>query len=303
MTEALTGRVVIVTGAGRGLGRAYAMAMAARGASMVVNDLGVAVDGMPSADSPADEVVAKIRDAGGQAIASHHDVSDWTSAGELIEASIEAFGHLDVLVNNAGILRDRTLANVSEREWDDVIRIHLKGHAATSRHAMAYWRAESKGGRRRQASIINTTSVAGLFPNFGQANYAAAKAGIVALTQVAALEGAAYGVRANAISPSAHTRLVPVAGDAAESAVGSAELAPEHVAPLVTWLAAERCPASGQVFQVYGRRVGIYMLTQLTSVLTTAGDWNAEDLERMLKPHFAPLVTAEEILARMAGKT
>jgi len=297
----LLGRSAIVTGAGRGLGRAHAIALAAEGASVVVNDFGVGTDGASSMESPAQAVVEEIQAAGGTAIASVHDVSDWAAAEALVRSAIDAFGSLDILVNNAGILRDRTLANVSEGEWDDVIRIHLKGHAATTRHAMAYWRAESKLGRQRRAAIINTTSIAGLFPNFGQASYCAAKAGIVALTQVTALEGASFGVRANAVSPSAMTRLVQTPVLHLEASA-LAELSPDRVSPVVVWLAQPHCQASGQVYQIYGLRIGIYRLTQFASIVSTPEAWTLDGLEGSLRGEEVPLVTAEAAMAMLVTR-
>ena len=294
----LAGRVVIVTGAGRGLGRAHAIAMAQQGAAVVVNDLGVGVDGADSEEFPAREVVAEIQRQGGQAVASQHDVSNWAAAGELIRLAVETFGHLDVLVNNAGILRDRTLANMLEMEWDDVIRVHLKGHAAAMKHAMAYWRAQSKAGEQRNAAIINTTSVSGLFPVFGQGNYAAAKAGIVALTQVAALEGRAFGVRVNAVSPSANTRLVQSSAISVDNTqYGPADLAPQTVSPLLVWLAQRDCPVSGQVYQVYARRIGVYRIAEFASVVIAPEDWTLPAVERLLPGTDVPAVTAEDAIA------
>src|ERR1700730_1837848 len=190
----LSRRVAIVTGAGRGLGRAHALRLAAEGAAVVVNDLGGDVHGDGQDLTPAQQVVQEICDGGGQAIASGHDVADWEQAEALIRLAVDRFGDVHVLVNNAGILRDRTLANMSEGEWDAVIRVHLKGHAAMTRHALAYWRDRSKGGHPISASIVHTTSIAAFAGSFGQANYTAAKMGIVGLSRVAALEGARYGV-------------------------------------------------------------------------------------------------------------
>src|SRR5581483_799198 len=182
------GRVVVVTGAARGLGRAHALAFAAEGAAVVVNDYGVALDGTGASRGPAQEVVDEIVAAGGRAVANDDDVADWDGAQRLIGTALEQFGRLDVLVNNAGFLRDRMLANLSEDEWDAVIRVHLKGHFAPMRHAIAHWRAESKEGRQPDARVINTSSGAGLMGSVGQGNYSAAKAGIAALTVVAAAE-------------------------------------------------------------------------------------------------------------------
>ena len=275
----LQGRVAIVTGAGRGLGRAHALALAAGGAAVVVNDLGGDVHGEGSDGTPAQQVVGEITAAGGRAVASGHDVSDWVQAEQLIDLALEAFGDVHVLVNNAGILRDRTIANLEEEEWEAVVRVHLKGHAAMIRHAMAYWRAQSKAGRDVRASIINTTSVAGFAGNFGQAAYAAAKLGIVGLSRVAALEGARYGVRSNAISPSARTRLegglVPADGELDR-------FAPANVSPLVAWLAEEGCPATAQVFQIYGDRLLIVAMPAPVHRLENGARWTPEALDAAL---------------------
>ena len=257
----LAGRVAIVTGAGRGIGRAHALALAAGGASVVVNDLGTGVGGDGADAGPAEAVCAEIRSGGGRAVASRHDVSDWTAAHDLVGLAVESFGGLDILVNNAGILRDRAFFNMSEDEWDAVVAVHLKGHAAPSRHALAWWRAEAKADRPRAASVIHTTSSSGLCGNFGQANYGAAKMGIIGLSKVLSIEGAAYGVRSNVISPSARTRMV--AGMTGADQLGEPDetgydpFGPEHIAVLAAWLAEADCPANNQVFHVSGRRVRV----------------------------------------------
>jgi NAD(P)-dependent dehydrogenase (short-subunit alcohol dehydrogenase family) len=277
---ALDGRVAIVTGAGRGLGRAYALALAAHGAAVVVNDLGGDLQGNGIDPSPAQEVVAEIEATGGRAVVSGHDVSDWKQAADLVAQAIDTFGALQVLVNNAGILRDRLFANMAEEEWDAVIRVHLKGHAAPARHAMNYWRNEAKAGRGKAGSIVHTTSLAGLVGNFGQANYAAAKLAVVGLSRTLALEGVKYGVRSNAVSPSARTRIEtslkpPPAGQ-------FDVFAPENVAPLICWLAMEDCPATGQVFQAYGNRVEVIAPSAIAVDIRTEGCWRVADLSRAL---------------------
>ena len=201
------GRVCVVTGAGRGLGREYALSLAAHGAKVVVNDLGGSRDGAGADAGPAQEVVDEITAAGGEAVANTDDVSSWDGAAGLIQQAIDTFGALDVLVNNAGILRDRMLFSMTEEEWDAVIRVHLKGTFAPSHHAAVYWRERSKAGETNDARLINTTSVSGLYANVGQTNYGAAKAGIAAFTQIAAQELVRYGVTVNAIGPGALTRL------------------------------------------------------------------------------------------------
>ncbi|ADJ45162.1 short-chain dehydrogenase/reductase [Amycolatopsis mediterranei S699] len=243
-------RVVVVTGAGRGIGRAHALAFAAEGAPVVVND----VDGDVAAG-----VVAEIEDLGGKAVADTSDVADWAGARELIGTALENFGRLDVLVNNAGFLRDRMLVNLGEDEWDAVVRVHLKGHFAPLRHAAEHWRAEAKAGRVPQARVINTSSGAGLLGSVGQGNYSAAKAGIAGLTVVAAAELARYGVTVNAIAPAARTRMTEaVFASMARPDTGFDAMAPENVSPLVVWLgSAESGHVTGRVFEVEGGKVAL----------------------------------------------
>lgn len=283
----LEGRVAIVTGGGRGLGRSYALALAEHGAKVVVNDLGGDLNGSGQDLSPARSVVAEIEAAGGRAIVSGHDVSDWTAAKAMVDLAVETFGGLDVLVNNAGILRDRLFANMSEEDWDGVIRVHLKGHAGPARHAMEYWRNRTKAGASVAASIVNTTSLAGLIGSFGQANYAAAKLAVVGLSRTLALEGAKYGVRCNAVSPSARTRIETSLQSAAN---GDFDVfSPDNVAPLVCWLATEDCPSSGQVFQAYGNRIEVIAQTRIEVDLRTDGRWRVEDIDSQLKDRLPAL--------------
>jgi NAD(P)-dependent dehydrogenase (short-subunit alcohol dehydrogenase family) len=250
------GRVVIVTGAGRGIGRAHALAFAAEGARVVVNDIGVGLDGTGAGErSPAYAVVEEIKAAGGEAIVNGDNVADWDGAANLIQTAVDTFGRLDVLVNNAGIVRDRMIANTSEQEFDAVIAVHLKGHFATMRHAAAYWRGLSKEGKKVDARIINTSSGAGLQGSVGQGNYSAAKAGIAALTLVAAAELARYGVTVNAIAPAARTRMTEkvFAETMAKPEDGFDAMAPENVSPLVVWLGStESKDVTGKVFEVEG---------------------------------------------------
>jgi NAD(P)-dependent dehydrogenase (short-subunit alcohol dehydrogenase family) len=253
-------RIVIVTGAGRGIGRAHALAFAAEGAAVVVNDLGGSIDGDGDEPAPAQQVAEEIIAAGGRAVANTDDVADWAGAQRLVNTAIEHFGRLDVLVNNAGFLRDRMLANLSEDEWDAVIRVHLKGHFAPLRHAAAYWRAESKLGREPAARVINTSSGAGLLGSVGQGNYAAAKAGIAAMTIVAAAELGRYGITVNAIAPAARTRMTEqtFAEKMAAPAQGFDAMAPQNVSPLVVWLgSAESANVTGRVFEVEGGKVSV----------------------------------------------
>jgi NAD(P)-dependent dehydrogenase (short-subunit alcohol dehydrogenase family) len=250
------GRVVIVTGAGRGIGRGHALEFGRQGAKVVVNDLGAEADGTGGSTGPAGEVVDAIRAAGGEAVANGDDVADWDGAQRLISTAIDAFGGLDVLVNNAGFLRDRMIVSTSEEEWDAVIRVHLKGHFAPTRFAAAYWREQQKSGAAVDGRVINTSSGAGLMGSVGQGTYSAAKAGIAALTMVESAELGRYGVTANAIAPAARTRMTEaVFADTMAQPEGDAfdAMAPENVAPLVVWLgSAESKDVTGRVFEVEG---------------------------------------------------
>jgi NAD(P)-dependent dehydrogenase (short-subunit alcohol dehydrogenase family) len=260
MTGIADGRVVIVTGAGRGLGRAHALAFAAEGARVVVNDLGVGLDGGPGSDDPADRVVAEIRAAGGEAVAHGGDIATSAGAASLVATALETFGRLDTLVNNAGFLRDRMLVNLDEDDWDAVLRVHLKGHFQPLRHAAAYWRAEAKAGRVPCARVVNTSSGAGLSGSVGQGNYSAAKAGILALTLVAAAELKRYGVQVNAIAPAARTRMTErtFAETMAAPASGFDAMAPGNVSPLVVWLgSAASAGVTGRVFEAEGGRITV----------------------------------------------
>ncbi|MET8168961.1 SDR family oxidoreductase [Streptomyces sp. NPDC005329] len=253
-------RVVVVTGAGRGLGRAHALAFAAEGARVVVNDLGVGLDGTPDPHSPAGQVVDEIRAAGGEAIAHGADIATPEGAATLVDAALDTYGRLDTLVNNAGFLRDRMLVNLADDDWDAVLRVHLKGHFLTLKHAAAHWRAEAKAGRPPTARIINTSSGAGLLGSVGQGNYSAAKAGIVALTLVAAAELARYGVQVNAIAPAARTRMTErtFATTMAAPEHGFDTMAPENVSPLVVWLgSAASQGVTGRVFEADGGRITV----------------------------------------------
>lgn len=253
------GRVVIVTGAGRGLGKAHALAYAAEGAHVVVNDLGVGREGQdPDAGpSPAEEVVAEIEAMGGEAIVDGADVADWDQAEAMVAAAVDRWGRLDTLVCNAGFLRDRMLANMSEEEWDSVTRVHLKGHFAPARHAIAHWRDRSKAGEEVDARVVMTSSGAGLMGSVGQGNYAAAKAGIALLVVQAAAEWGRYGVLVNGVAPDARTRMTEGVfyGDAPEESWDEKD--PANVSPLMVWLGSGACDVTGRVFEATGGQLNV----------------------------------------------
>jgi NAD(P)-dependent dehydrogenase (short-subunit alcohol dehydrogenase family) len=255
----LDGRVAIITGAGRGLGREHALLFAAEGAKIVVNDLGGANDGSGSDMTPAQQTVADIKGMGGEAIVNTDNVADWDGAKRMIDSAIEAFGDLDILVNNAGILRDRVLVNMSESEWDSVIQVHLKGHFAPTHHAAAYWREQAKAGITKPRNLVHTSSTSGLFSNPGQANYGAAKSGIATFSQICAKELSRYNVKSNAIAPAARTRLTmatPGLEDVMAAKDGKFdEWDPANVSPLVAYLASDLCEFSGETFYVQGGQV------------------------------------------------
>ena len=260
MSCTCTDRVVVVTGAGRGIGRAHALAFAAKGAKVVVNDVGVGVDGADPSAGPAQQVVNEITAAGGQAVANADDIADFDGAGRLVEQAVHQLGGLDVLVNNAGFLRDRMLVNLGEDEWDAVIRVHLKGHFAPLHHAARYWRERAKAGDAVDARVVNTSSGAGLLGSVGQGNYSAAKAGIAGLTLVASAELGRYGVSVNAIAPAARTRMTEkaFADTMAAPGAGFDAMAPENISPLVVWLGSEESrDVTGRVFEVEGGRITV----------------------------------------------
>jgi NAD(P)-dependent dehydrogenase (short-subunit alcohol dehydrogenase family) len=259
MEKMCDGRVCIVTGAGRGIGREHALLLAHHGAKVVVNDLGGSVDGSGGDDTPAQSVCDEIAAAGGEAVASYDDVSSWEGAQRLVNRAVESFGDLHVVVNNAGILRDRVLVNMTEEEWDAVIAVHLKGTFAPSRWAASYWREKAKAGEQLDNRIINTSSVSGIYGNPGQTNYGAAKAGIAAFTQIAARELIRYGVTVNAIAPGALTRMTEgLAGMAQDTDEERELLHPHWVAPVAVWLASQQSKGvTGRVFEASGRVLGI----------------------------------------------
>src|SRR5262249_24075249 len=260
MTGVCDGRVVIVTGAGRGIGRGHALEFARQGARVVVNDLGGARDGTGASQAPAAEVVEEIQALGGAAVGNTDDVADWGGARRLVQTALDQFGRLDVLVNNAGILRDRMIFNMEPEEWDAVIKVHLRGTFAPTRHAVAIWRDQFKAGQSVDARVINTSSSSGIFGNPGQTNYAAAKAGIAAFTVIAAREVERYGITVNAIYPSALTRmtedLAALRGRAEQTEDERRRRDPDNIAPLVVWLGSEESRGiTGRVFGVSGGRV------------------------------------------------
>ena len=257
--DELDGRVAIVTGAGRGLGREHARFLAARGVRVVVNDLGVGPDGSGADPAPADEVVAELRDGGGQAVAAYDDVADWAGAKRVVDAAVTAFGELDIVVNNAGILRDSTIVNMGEDDFDDVVRVHLKGHAATTKWAASYWREQHKLGVRRPRNLVHTSSTSGLYANPGQSNYGSAKSAIATFSRIAAGELEQYGVKSNCVVPGARTRLTLASPGLPEIMEAPAEgfdiWDPANAAPLVAYLASGSCAFNGETFYVQGGTV------------------------------------------------
>ncbi len=284
----LDGRTALITGAGQGLGRAEALALAAAGASVVVNDF----DG-----DAAEAVVQEITSTGGAAVAAQGDVSQWATGEALVQTAVTAFGALDILVNNAGVLRDRLIFNISEQEWDTVIGVHLKGHAATTRFATGYWRERSKAGEQIDARVVNTSSEAFLFGSPGQPNYAAAKAGITALTLSTAHGCGRFGVKANAICPRARTAMTAdVFGEAPQ---GVDPLSVDHVAPLVAWLASPAAVAvTGQVFVAYGPMVALASAPGVDKRFDASGPtWTVADLDGALGSYFADRDPAQSFAA------
>lgn len=279
----LEGKVAVITGAGRGIGRAEALAMAAEGARLVVNDLGGDFSGEGKDDRPAQQVVDEIKAAGGEAVANYDNVATWDGGKRLVDQAVDELGGLDVLVNNAGILRDKMSFNMDEADWDAVINVHLKGHFCPSRFAAAYWRQQSKSsGEPVGATIVNTASESGLYGNAGQLNYAAAKAGIAAMTIVLARELERFGVRVNAIAPVARTRLTEnLSGGFMQAKEGELDrFAPENVASVVAWLASERsAPMSGQVVKVQGGLAQIVRGWRPVTEVTSDEQWTVESID------------------------
>ncbi|WIM86779.1 SDR family oxidoreductase [Candidatus Mycobacterium wuenschmannii] len=289
----LENRVAIVTGAGRGIGRSHALLLAAEGAKVVVNDLGGSNAGEGSDAGPAQQVVDEIIAAGGQAVANTDSVSEFDSAAGIVEQAVREFGGLDIVVNNAGILRDAFVPGMTEAHWDIVMGVHLKGHFNVLHHAAAYWKEQSKAGNQPNAAVINTASASGTFSVIpGQANYGAAKAGIAAMTLVAAEELERYGVRVNAIAPVARTRLTlatPGMGAIFAEEVPEGEFdafSPDNVSPIVAYLASEKCPLTGQVLAVQGGAVSRLQGWTITENVEVDGPWVLDDLPGQLE-HWA----------------
>jgi NAD(P)-dependent dehydrogenase (short-subunit alcohol dehydrogenase family) len=281
----LANRVAVVTGAGRGIGRSHALLFAAEGAKVVVNDLGGSNTGEGADAGPAQQVVDEIRGAGGTAVVNTDSVADFSGAAGIVDQAVAEFGGLDVVVNNAGILRDAFLPGMSEQQWDAVIDVHLKGHFNVLHHAAAYWKQQSKAGNQPNASVINTASASGTFSVIpGQANYAAAKAGIAAMTLVAAEELERYGVRVNAIAPVARTRLTlatPGMGVIFAEEVPEGEFdafSPDNISPIVAYLANEKCPLTGQVLAVQGGAVSRLQGWTITKSIEVDGPWALDEL-------------------------
>jgi len=286
----LDGQVAVITGAGRGIGREHALLFAKEGAKIVVNDLGGASDGSGGDPTAAEQVVEEIRALGGEAVVNGDDVADWAGAERLIAQAVEAFGRVDVLVNNAGILRDKVIAQMSESDWDSVIRVHLKGHFAPLHFAAGHWRERSKAGEQVRASVINTSSTSGLHSNPGQANYGAAKSGIATLTEIAAKELTRYGVRVNAIAPAARTRLIAQTPtvDALMPQAAEGEFDPwdpANISPLVVALASPESTVTGRVFWVAGGTVKLYKSWSVESRVESDSRWEpsalAKEIERL----------------------
>jgi len=287
---ALDGRVAIITGAGRGIGREHALLFASEGAKVVVNDLGGSADGTGDDVGPAQEVVNEIVAAGGEAVANGDSVSSWEGAQRLVNAAVESFGDLDILVNNAGILRDRVVVNMTEEEWDAVIAVHLKGHFAPTRWAAAYWREQSKAGVSKPRNIVHTSSTSGLFSNPGQSNYGAAKSGIATLSQICAKELSRYGVKSNCIAPAARTRLTLATPGLGEMLQAPQETGafdvwdPANISPLVAYLATADCPFNGQTFFVQGGAVRIVKSWEFGQSVEQNDRWTVEGLKAALDP-------------------
>ena len=297
----LDGKVVVVTGAGRGIGREHALALARAGAKIVVNDLGGSLAGEGADTGPAHDVVREIEGLGGEAVADGENVADFAGAKRLIDGAVAAFGHLDILVNNAGILRDRMLVNMEEHEWDAVIEVHLKGHFAPTRHAAAHWRERSKAGEQVAGRVINTSSPSGVFGNVGQLNYGAAKAGIVGFTLIAAQELQRYGVTVNAIAPNARTRMTEAAfGEIPPPDDGFDAADPANNSPIVVALCADEAQEiTGQVFFIYGGVVNMLSGWQAGELFSSDERWDPDALLQELRDRLPDGAAPPGMLASM----
>jgi len=286
---ALDGRVAIITGAGRGIGREHALLFAAEGAKVVVNDLGGAADGSGGDQTPAQQVVDEIKGMGGDAVANGDNVADWEGGQRLVNAAIEAFGDLDILVNNAGILRDRVLVNMTEQEWDDVVKVHLKGHFVPTRWAAAYWREQTKAGVEKPRNVVHTSSTSGLLSNPGQTNYGAAKSGIATFSQICAKELSRYGVKSNCIAPAARTRLTeatPGLGEIVKPPDDGEQFDiwdPANISPLVAYLASADCAFNGETFFVQGGSVKLVQSWTMAAGVERDDRWTVAELTAALK--------------------
>ena len=291
-------KVAIVTGAGRGIGREHALALANEGAKVLVNDLGGSAAGEGSDQTPAQQVADEILSAGGEAVANYDNVADFQGAENLVKQAVEQFGKLDILVNNAGILRDRMLVNLTEEEWDAVINVHLKGHYAPTRHAAAYWRAQSKAGNPVAGRVINTASPSGVFGNVGQTNYGAAKAGIAAFTVIAAQELARYGVTVNCLAPNARTRMTGDIFAGIPASEGDYDpLSPDNISPIVVALASDDAASiTGQVFFVYGPAINVLKPWDSGTLIKQEGKWDPTDLVGKLKESFPNGIAPEGMM-------
>jgi len=299
----LDGKVGIVTGAGRGIGREHALALAQAGAKVVVNDLGGSLSGEGADLSPAQQVVEEIRAAGGEASANGENVADFAGAERMVRQAIDEFGRLDILVNNAGILRDRMLVNMSEDEWDAVINVHLKGHFAPTRHAAAYWRELSKAGETVRGRVINTSSPSGVFGNVGQANYGAAKGAIASFTLIAAQELSRYGVTVNCLAPNARTRMTEETfGELAVPEEGFDALDPANISPVVVALCADEAQdITGQVFFIFGGAVNVLRPWDAGELFASDERWDAAELLAQLRSRFPDGAAPGGMIAMMAG--
>jgi NAD(P)-dependent dehydrogenase (short-subunit alcohol dehydrogenase family) len=300
--SSLDGKVAIVTGAGRGIGREHALALARAGASVVVNDLGATLAGEGADATPAQQVVAEIDAMGGRAVANGGNVADFAEAETMVQQAVDELGGLDILVNNAGITRDRMLVNMTEDEWDDVIAVHLKGHFAPTRHAAAYWRERSKAGEDVHARVINTSSPSGVFGNVGQTNYGAAKAGIAAFTVIAAQELHRYGVTVNCLAPNARTRMTEATfGEIPKPEGGFDAMDPANIAPVVVALCADEAQdITGQCFFVYGGAVNVLRPWGAGEVFAQDEIWDAGDLLERLRERFPDGIAPDGMVAMMA---